>query len=334
MSDRRPHPEGAERGGAGQVSSRSAVLMPNWVGDLVMALSVVLVKALHDGRPPLLVVPEPLVALARTLCDMPVVAYRRGGVRGWWATRHDIRAHGIDTLYLLPHSFSSALFGLWCGAARRRGIVRDGRRALLTDPLPRSLRSRDRHITAEYATLLECDAPDIEQWVGRPVQPRDDYRDAVVLCPGARYGPAKQWQGFAELAAALKGTRVLVMGGPSDREQGDRIVAASPSSTVNLAGETSLVEAAAILSSVRCVVSNDSGLMHLAGFVGTAVVGLFGSTSPTWTRPLGTRIRIMYTAESCSPCLDRTCRFGHYRCLRAITVEQVVQQVRELGEGC
>ncbi len=314
--------------------SRAAVLMPNWVGDLVMALSVVSVKERADGRPPLLVVPAPLARLACTLHDAPVVAYRRGSVRGWRATRREIRACDIETLYLLPHSFSSALFGVWCGIRRRRGMVRDGRKLLLTEPLPRSLRRRDRHITVEYATLLECDPPQIEHWVGRPTQRREEYRDAVALCPGARYGPATQWPGFNELAASLRDIRVVVMGGPADREHGQRIVSAAPSNTVNLAGETDLVEAAAILSSVRCVVSNDSGLMHLAGFVGTPVVGIFGSTSPTWTRPLGPRVELMYTGEPCSPCLDRECRFGHYRCLRAITVEQVAHRVRELcGSG-
>ncbi|MBD3243929.1 MAG: lipopolysaccharide heptosyltransferase II [Chitinivibrionales bacterium] len=311
-------------------ASHAAVLMPNWVGDLVMALSVVSAKERADGAAPLLVVPQPLVELARVLGDAPVVPYRRGGLRGWWATRRDVRAHNVDTLYLLPHSFSSALFGAWCGIRRRRGIVRDGRKLLLTDALPRALRRRDRHITVEYATLLECDPPDIEHWEGRPAQRRDEYRDAVVICPGARYGPAKQWQGFANLARALNGSRVLIMGGAADRAEGERIVQASPSNTLNLAGRTSLVEAAAILSSVRCVISNDSGLMHLAGFVGTPVVGIFGSTSPTWTRPLGTRVRIMYTGEPCSPCLDRECRFGHYRCLRAITVEEVAREAHEL----
>ena len=311
-----------------------AILMPNWIGDYVMALSVVIARAERTGTAPVLVVPRPLVALSNALYGAaPIVPYDRDGPLGWLRTARGVRKHRPHTLYLLPHSFSSALFALLTGVARRRGVIRDGRRMLLSDALPRKTRRSKRHLTIEYATVLECDPPKVEDWSGRPVGDAGEYAGAIVLCPGAQYGPAKQWQGFAGLAASMPDQRFVVLGGRGDREEGEKIVAASGSNTRNLAGETSLVEAAGILSGATCVVSNDSGLMHLAGFVGAPVVGIFGSTRPSWTRPLGSSVEIAYTGEECSPCFDRTCRLGHYRCLAGISVEAVANMVRKVAHG-
>jgi heptosyltransferase-2 len=87
------------------------------------------------------------------------------------------------------------------------------------------------------------------------------------------------------------------------------------------------------MAAAKAVVSNDSGLMHMAGFIGTPLVGLFGSTSPVWTRPLGRRSVIMQSGEPCAPCFARTCRYGHYRCQENIAPEAVAGAVEGIGEG-
>jgi heptosyltransferase-2 len=310
----------------------AAVLMPNWVGDFLLALAVAERRPEAAAGSLTLIVPEHLVALCRSLSPLSCVAYRRGGLVGMLRSAAQVRRLRCARLFILPYSFSSGLFGLFTGIGARRGIVHDGRRLLLTDALPRATRTSTRHITQEYAAVLDVPAPELDQWRGRPVSGGEVHAGAVVLCPGARFGPARLWPWYAELAKMLTDRRIVVEGSVEERPQAHAIAVAAPGNVSDLTG-TTLVEAAAVLSTAACVVSNDSGLMHLAGFVGAPVVGIFGSTPPTWTRPLGRRVRVVYRAETCSPCLERTCRFGHYDCLRKIRPEQVVAELRALNGG-
>ncbi len=308
--------------------ARAAVLMPNWIGDFVMALSVALRApwaAKDEGAT--LLVPEGLTDLAGMLCDIAAVPVDRTSARGWVRGIGRVRHAAFDRAYILPHSFSSALFAWAAGVPHRRGVARDGRRVLLNDALPRSLRDHSAHLTREYAAVLETEWSAPEEWRGIPVPPDATRGGRVVLCPGAQYGPAKQWPWFAELASFLPDERIVVLGGPGDRAAGENIRSRAVARVENLAGHTSLCDAAGILAAARCVVSNDSGLMHLAGILGTPVVGIFGSTSPGWTRPLGPRSVVVCREEPCSPCMDRQCRFGHYDCLRRITPEQVAEAI-------
>jgi heptosyltransferase-2 len=149
------------------------------------------------------------------------------------------------------------------------------------------------------------------------------YEGCVVFCPGAKFGPAKRWPHFRELALMLEHERIVVLGTAEDRDTADEIVRAAGDRVTDLTGKTSLTEAAAIMAGARAVVSNDSGLMHLAGFIGVPVIGIFGSTSPVWTRPLGCKTVVLASGEECSPCFRRTCRYGHYRCQEGIRPETV-----------
>jgi len=305
--------------------------MPNWVGDFAMALAVLLKRRAAGRDAPDLIVPTGLADLAGVLCDMRVIPYGRHGMRERLRTVSALRRERYDTIYLLPHSFSSALLAWLAGARRRRGIIRDGRRLLLSDPLPRALRTSRAHLVREYAAVLESEPPDVEEWPGRPVEPDPAWQGAVALCPGAQFGPAKQWQGFGELARLLASRRMVIVGGPGDAQAGEAVAAAAGGSAVNLAGRTSLTQVVSVLAAASCVVSNDSGLMHLAGFLGTPTVGIFGSTRPSWTRPLGRRVEVLYAGVECSPCFDRACRYGHYRCLTSITPQQVADAVQRVS---
>jgi heptosyltransferase-2 len=234
-------------------------------------------------------------------------------------------AGGFSAIYLLPYSFSSAWFAFRAGIPVRRGLSKEMRGFLLTERLPGRLRNKSQHITKEYAEILQVPCREPEAWGGKAVPPDERYRGVVVYCPGAAYGQAKRWPHFAELARLQAGERVVVLGTGADGESAREIAAAAPGRVEDLTGRTSLVEAAAIMAAAKAVVSNDSGLMHMAGFIGTPLVGLFGSTSPVWTRPLGRRSVIMQSGEPCAPCFARTCRYGHYRCQVNITPEAVLE---------
>jgi heptosyltransferase-2 len=143
----------------------------------------------------------------------------------------------------------------------------------------------------------------------------------VALCPGAEYGPAKRWPYFADLAARL-GMPAVVLGSASDAP------AAQGVGGTNLVGRTSLDEAIALIAGAHAVVSNDSGLMHVAAALGRPQVALFGSSSPEHTPPASAAARVIWLHVECSPCYRRECPLGHFRCMKEIDVGMVLERLK------
>ena len=266
-------------------------------------------------------------SLVGVLCDLPRIEYSRKNAESIRGSVTAVRNGGFETIYLLPFSFSSAWFAMKSGVPVRRGVSREMRRFLLTDPLSKDTvncnNAKLHHITHEYAAILDMPFCPPEEWNGRGVEPDKRHAGSIVYCPGASYGPAKKWPHFPALALLQEADKIVVLGSSEDRESAQEIVRMAPEKITDLTGKTSLMEVAAIMSSARAVISNDSGLMHLAGYIGAPVIGLFGSTSPVWTRPLGKKSIAMHVPEPCSPCFCRTCRYNHYRCLGNISPEAV-----------
>ena len=155
----------------------------------------------------------------------------------------------------------------------------------------------------------------------------------VCMMPGAEFGPAKQWPvaSYAKLALLLveQGRKILVLGSEKDASAGDEITGGHSHEIMNLCGRTQLVDTVDLLSCAEAVVSNDSGLMHVAAAVGTKINVIYGSSTPEYTPPLtkDNLSDIYYRGISCSPCFKRSCQFGHYRCLTEITVEDVLRRL-------
>jgi heptosyltransferase II len=152
----------------------------------------------------------------------------------------------------------------------------------------------------------------------------------VALAPAVAYGPAKEWPAdrYARLIDRLEGAagaECVLVGAASERARCAEIAAASSVGAVIAAGETDVGDLVALLSLCRGFIGNDSGAMHVAGALGLPTVGIFGSTRPDRTGPLGPRTRVLYERIECSPCLARTCRFGHYACLKRISVESALE---------
>jgi heptosyltransferase-2 len=309
---------------------KELIIMPNWIGDLALALSVVHRKTTMQHTDITLMVPQPLVQLCGVLASYPIIPYKRGGIGEYRETLKQVRSRHFDAVYVLPHSFSSAAFAFCTGIKKRRGIARELRGFFFTRALPRSVRTHTRHITYEYALVLETDFVPPDYWQGAEIDKSAEYGGRIVLCPGSRYGPAKQWNGYKKLVELLPGKQIVVLGDSRDAEAAEALESASPDRVVNLAGKTTIVEACRIIASAKAVVANDSGLMHLAGYCGTPVLGVFGSTAPTWTRPLGPKVAIACVKNDCSPCFGRTCRLKHYNCLNLVTPEYVAQLLHGL----
>jgi lipopolysaccharide heptosyltransferase II len=176
-----------------------------------------------------------------------------------------------------------------------------------------------------------------------------DDRPLVALAPGA--SGRRQYKGwsaarFGQVAAGLAarfGGRPVVVGGASDRAQGEEIAAAAPDVDVlNLAGRTTVGELAGVLGQCALFVGIDSGPMHVAAALGVPVIGLFGPTDPHRTGPQGDRARVLSHREECGSCRPgRQCRrsgdeSGLYPCMARITAEEVLAVAARLwpaGEG-
>jgi heptosyltransferase-2 len=152
-----------------------------------------------------------------------------------------------------------------------------------------------------------------------------------IFCSAA-YGPAKVWpqENFAELGRSYiskTGGSVVLFGGNSDTQINDKITASIGNGALNIAGLTGLLESVAVMEKCNAVVANDSGPMHLAAASGTKTVGIFGSTNPARTAPLGRTATYISKNLSCAPCMAHKCRLGTYECLRSITPDDVLKEI-------
>jgi heptosyltransferase-2 len=219
----------------------------------------------------------------------------------------------------------------------RIGYSGEGRSALLT----RSPRQpgRDLPMIERYLRLLQSPGAvsEIPRLVMSPERSGavlrhfglSPDRPILALCPGAEYGPAKRWPAahFARLAELLHErdarSQIVVLGSGSERALAEEIAAASGAPVRCLAGSTTLDEVIALLAHSAGVVTNDSGLMHIAAALGRPQVAIFGSSDPRHTPPRSARAQVLWLHLECSPCFQRVCPLGHLNCLRQITPDQV-----------
>ncbi|MCK9564240.1 MAG: lipopolysaccharide heptosyltransferase II, partial [Bacteroidales bacterium] len=160
------------------------------------------------------------------------------------------------------------------------------------------------------------------------------------LCPGAEFGPAKRWpeRHYGAVAAAVveRGWQVWVFGSARDKPVAETLVQHAGEAAVHcriLAGETELAEAVDLLSLASAVVSNDSGLMHVAAALARPLVVLYGPTSPGFTPPLAKEVEVLSIAVDCGPCFQRECPKGHQKCLVDISPTRVLDALDRLMDG-
>jgi heptosyltransferase-2 len=260
-----------------------------------------------------------------------------------WAGRRALgrrlAAEGYDEAWVLPNSWKSALAPFFAGIPRRVGFRGEARYLLLNErpaldkaALPRLV---DRYCLLAGPLDGETPLPHLastaeQQRAARAALGLTQDAAPVVFCPGAEYGPAKRWPAhhFAALAKALDGP-VWIVGSAKDREVGEEIARLSQNTAVNLCGRTDLEQAIDLIAGARRVVSNDSGLMHVAAALDRPLVALYGSSSPGYTPPLSPRAKILSLNLDCSPCFKRECPLGHLRCLEDLTPERVLEAIRE-----
>ncbi len=332
------------------------LVAPSWVGDTVLAQP--LLQLLQEREPELAIdvlAPPWTAPLAARLPGVRSVIespFRHGelalGRRR--ALARELARNRYRTAWVLPNSLKSALIPWFAGIGERVGFVGELRQWILTDArrldtaqLPQMVQRFASLALAPGAALpmtlppprLRVDAAGREAVLQR--LGLDPGRPVAALCPGAEYGPAKRWPPtrFAELADALAadGFQVWLFGSPKDGTITAEIMALGTCpmdrQPIDLAGRTSLAEAIDLMSLAQIVVSNDSGLMHVAAAIDRPLVALYGSSSPAFTPPISARAHIVTLGLPCSPCFERECPLGHFNCMRQLTPQRVMESIAQ-----
>ncbi|RLJ17602.1 lipopolysaccharide heptosyltransferase II [bacterium endosymbiont of Escarpia laminata] len=327
-------------------SARLLVVGPSWAGDMVMAQS--LFRALKQ-RSPSVAIDVLAPAWSRPLLsrmpevdeaiDMPV-GHGRLGLMDRWRLGRLLRGRYGQAI-LLPNSLKSALVPFFARIPQRTGWLGEMRYGLLND-----FRKLDKqHLTmtvqrfvalafpADESALPEIPPPALKVRVADVQQAMSDLglqkgpRPLLALCPGAEFGPSKRWPegNYGELARQRieSGWDVWLFGSEKDQPVCETVNRVAQGRCVDLSGRTSLAQAVDLLSLADAVVSNDSGLMHVAAALNRRLVAVYGSTDPGFTPPLNRGSQIVRLGLDCSPCFKRECPLGHLDCLRKMPVEMV-----------
>ena len=312
---------------------RILIRSSNWLGDAVMSIPAV--RAIKNGRPDARVsiaVPERLAALWKIVPEVDeIIALPSKSVVA--AARLFRRRPPFDVAILFPNSLRSALEVFLAGIPRRVGWRGHWRRWLVNQSPRESIPVGIVHQTYKYlelaSTLGAVVAPEFA-----PANSITDRREQFKfgLCPGAEYGPAKQWPRFAEVAQEIAGrfpVQWILFGTAGDGPSGDKVAEVLGDKCVNRIGQTTLAQLINELRECDLLLTNDTGTMHLADLLRVPTVSIFGSTEPQRTGPLGQGHRIFRHHVECSPCFLRECPLD-FRCMAAVTSAEVIAGIEQM----
>ncbi len=327
------------------------IVGPSWIGDMVMAQSLFItlkqqypdclidVIAPQWSLPVLKRMPEVNEGISADVTHGEFSLFKR---RRLGLSLKDRRyTHAI----IIPRSWKSALVPYFASVPVRTGYAGEMRYGLLNDirPLNKNILKQtvQRYVAhagdKNYMAAPKVPNPALSVDADKQTELLERFaleleRPVVCMMPGAEYGPAKQWPVayYAKLATMLveSGRQVWIIGSDKDFAAGEEISAGS-SSIINLCGKTQLVDTIDLIACAQSVVSNDSGLMHVAAAVNVEVNVIYGSSTPEYTPPLieDSKKNIFYLGLDCSPCFKRVCPLGHTNCLNDINYNEVFERI-------
>jgi len=332
---------------------RYLIAGPAWVGDMVMAQSLFITLKLQSPEAQIDVLAPawsvPLLERMPEVNKAITVPLGHGefGLGKRWRLGHRLRTNLYDRAIVIPRSMKAALIPFFAGARTRTGYRGEMRYGLLNDirPLDKSVLTQtvQRYVALGLPPSTPLPPPVPSPSLRVDVQRQQALieqlglslaRPVIGFMTGAEYGPAKQWpiEYYAQLAEQLAGAgyQVWLFGSQKDSEAAEQIAQQGGEAVCNLCGRTELVDAIDLIAACRAVVSNDSGLMHVAAAVGTPLVAIYGSSTPDYTPPLTDKAEILYQGLDCSPCFKRVCPLGHTNCLQQIEPASVMSALENL----
>lgn len=331
------------------------IIGPSWVGDTVMAQS--LFKFLKQTNPAVSInVMAPswtfsLLSRMKEVAEAIPLPLGHGelGLLKRYQLAQDLRKKNYDQAIILPNSFKAALIPWLSRIPQRTGYAREGRQILLNDVRYLN-KQRDSLMIEQYLRLgmprfytealpkpylyptLSVSKTSQNETLAR-YQPLHRGRPILALAPGGEFGPSKRWpfDYFARIAQSKinDGWDVWLFGSPKDRGITEKILSLCHGGIEDLAGRTTLSETIDLISLSDGLVSNDSGLMHIAAALNKPVIALYGSTSPKFTPPLSKNASILQLQLDCQPCFERTCPLKHHRCMQDLKPEQVLSHIAQ-----
>lgn len=329
------------------------VVGPAWVGDMVMAQTLFkLLKQRDPQRTIDVLAPAWTFSLLSRMpevneaIEMPLT-HGELGLGKRFKLGLQLKQQHYDQAIVLPNSFKAALIPWFARIPKRTGWIGEFRYGVLNDirkldkkryplmieqfmalglakdePLPKVYPYPEFQIASlsSQKTLAKHQLI----WRGKPV---------LAICAGAEFGPSKRWPAayYAEVAnkKLAEGFDVWLFGSHKDRVITEKIMQLTNNQCEHIAGRTQLAETIDLLSLVSGVITNDSGLMHVAAALKKPVIAIYGSTSPAFTPPLSNQANILQLSLPCQPCFQRACPLTHHRCMRDLLPEQVLSLMNQ-----
>ena len=338
---------------------RILVISPNWIGDAVMAQPLLrLLKEREPARPIDVLAPAWVAPVWRAMREADTVLespFKHGALQlgERWDFAKRLRRRGYGAAYVLPNTLKFALIPWLAGIPRRIGYKGEMRYGLL-NVMHHDERAAPRPMVSFYAALAAAPmvfvplpsalprpslfvASEQADQVLAQLGLRAD-RPVIVFAPGAEFGSAKRWPAahFAALAQQIGQARpaaqILLLGSGKDKAVCEEIVTLAPDA-LNLAGVTALDQAIALIAKADAVVSNDSGLLHIASALNRPIVAIYGPTDPDHAPPFSDMAKALSLRLDCAPCRQRECPLGHHHCMRHISAEMVWEPLRVMLES-
>lgn len=336
------------------MSEKILILGPAWVGDMVLAQSLFKTIKIHH---PDCIIDVAAPAWTLPLLDrMPEVSekialpFKHGELAFWQRIRFgkSLRNKGYTQAIILTNSFKSALLPWAASIPKRTSFLGEMRYGLINDirPLDSIKLKKTVERFVSLGISLGQPLPSI-----LPIPSLTTHEENSIaclnklgitklpghilgLCPGAEYGEAKRWptEHYAEVAkiAITKGWQVWLFGSDKDVPITNQINQLTQNQCIDFGGKTKLGEAIDLMALCDTILSNDSGLMHVAAALDKKLIAIFGSSDPYHTPPMHPNAVIEYLGLECSPCFKRECPLTldeHLRCLKNIKPSNITKQL-------
>jgi len=319
----------------------------NWIGDAVMTLPAISAIRATYPRAYIAVLAKPWVAdiyaMFSDADDIILYEKKFDSPTGIFRLANHIKKKQFDAAILLQNAIEAAIIALAAKIPLRAGYNTDGRGLLLTNSVRRSEAIKKVHQTLYYLEMVKalgCTPVTTEIHLETKINPLEaqkvlknflaDCQQTTIIgmAPGATYGAAKRWfpERFAQLADQLArqfSPKIIILGSQADEKTVQEIKKLSSAELIDLTGKTTLREAVYLMAHCDLFISNDSGLMHIAGALNIPTVAIFGSTNPLTTGPVGRKSVIVRREVPCSPCLKETCPTD-FQCMKLISVNDVL----------